>query len=333
MRSSRILTVFFCLLAAVALYFISVLYHFFRIPMVKQGVELSVKVYPNQTIPIVTQSLVQQGLMPHPALFEWVGNMMDGRLCFGEYAITYPLTAWQLLQNMHAGTGLMKHRLTIVEGWTFAQIRAAMDKNPDLTHTIDTLSNEQIMQKLGAAEHNPEGMFFPNTYFFTWGNTDLSVLKTAFEAMHTKLYPLWQKRSLSLPQKTPYQALIVASMIEKETADVAEKPLVASVIDNRLATGMRLQIDAAVRYGLQKEVSIPLSAKELAVKTPYNTYQIVGLPPTPICMPSLTSIEAALHPAATDYLYYVANGKGGHTFSVTYADHEKAVQVYRKEQE
>ena len=186
------------------------------------------------------------------------------------------------------------------------------------------------MNQLGAGNINAEGLFYPDTYFFTWGNTDLSVLKTAYLKMQKILDLAWNNRAPNLPYQNAYQALIAASLIEKETAIAAEKPLISSVIINRLAKNMRLQIDPAVQYGAEKNFTNVITKKELKTKTPYNTYLNAGLPPTPICMPSESSILAALHPATTDYLFYVATGTGGHNFSASYVEHEQQVAVYRK---
>ncbi|MDP1574383.1 MAG: endolytic transglycosylase MltG [Coxiellaceae bacterium] len=331
---SKFLNIFFGALAIAVLYFTSVLYEFFHIPLVKKGVQQSIKVYPNQSATIVSQTLYQQHILQHPELFEWLVAMMGNRfqLHFGEYQIQYPITAWQLLKNMSTGTGLVKHRLTIVEGWTFQNIREAMAANPDLSQTITKESNAEVMQQLKSSFVQPEGLFYPNTYFFTWGNTDLSVLKMAYQKMQTLSQAAWKNRASNLPYQNVYQALIVASMIEKETALSSERPLVASVIMNRLAKHMRLQIDPTVQYGVGGKFTVVITKTDLLTKTPYNTYLIDGLPPTPICMPSISSIEAALHPATTDYLYYVANGKGGHTFSETYVEHQEAVAVYHSQQ-
>lgn len=328
---SKILNVFFCALAIAILYFTSVLYEFFHIPLVKQGAPQAMKVYPNQGVSVVASQLTQNGVLTHPTLFQWMAAMMGNRfqLHFGEYQIQYPMTAWQLLKNMANGTGLVKHRFTIVEGWTFENIRQAMMADTNFNQTIVNQSNADIMKKLKSAQTHAEGLFYPNTYFFTWGNPDFSVLKTAYQKMQSLLQTAWQARAASLPYENAYQALIVASMIEKETALQSEKPVVASVILNRLAKHMRLQIDPTVQYGVARTFTVPITKQDLLSKNPYNTYQINGLPPTPICMPSLSSIQAALHPATTDYLYYVANGSGGHTFSATYEAHEKAVDAYR----
>lgn len=322
-----------CFLALIVffLYVISSVHDLFQRPLVNNGVVTSVKVYPGSRTAELIETLSQRDLISHPVFFRWLIDVSGARyaLHYGEYTIEYPMTAWDLLSNIKAGTGLTQHRITIVNGWTFQQVMDALNNNPDLKHTLSNLTNQQILQKLGASQTHIEGLFYPNTYFFTWGNTDLSVLTTAYQKMQTLLKTDWQNRASNLPYTNVYQALIVASLIEKETALDSEKPLISSVIVNRLAKNMRLQIDPTVQYGLNKTFGGAITKTDLQTKTPYNTYLIYGLPPTPICIPSPSSIDAALHPATTDYLYYVATGDGGHHFSKTFEEHEKQVAAYR----
>ena len=328
----KIYSALFLIFIFIFLYITSALHDFFRTPMVKKGVITSIKVFPGQPANMLAQHLYQNNMIRHPTLFNLLIDISGARfqLHYGEYEIKHPLTAWDLLQNIEQGTGLVQHRLMIVNGWTFSQVVATLNNDPDLKHTMTGESNQQILQQLNATQPHPEGLFYPNTYFFTWGNTDISVLKTAYDKMQTVLQTDWQNRARNLPYQNAYQALIVASLIEKETSVDAEKPLISSVIINRLAKNMRLQIDPTVQYGLNKAFGGSITVKDLKTKTPYNTYLIDGLPPTPICMPSESSIQAALHPAQTDYLYYVATGTGGHHFSKTYAEHLVQVGEYKK---
>lgn len=305
---------------------------FFFSSLVSKNNPTSIKVYPNQSVGVLANQLYQQKIIQHPVLFQWLVNFSGNQfqLRYGEYQIRYPMTAWKLIKNIAKGTGLVRHHLTIVEGWTMNDIRAALSRDADLNQTVATQTNQAILQKLNNSKAHAEGLFYPDTYIFTWGNTDFSVLKTAYQKMQTILQKQWNTRAPNLPYKNAYDALIVASMIERETALASEKPIIASVILNRLEKHMRLQIDPTVQYGLDKNFNDVITKSDLASKTPYNTYQINGLPPSPICMPSESSIAAALHPATTDYLYYVANGKGGHNFSATYTEHEKQVAAYRQ---
>ncbi|MCX7121039.1 MAG: endolytic transglycosylase MltG [Gammaproteobacteria bacterium] len=331
MTKHKLLAFILVLTTLVFLVLTSLTYQFFRVPLVKKNEKIAVKVYPGQDVTMLATHLYARNIIRYPDFFAWLVTITSNRfqLRYGEYQIKYPMTAWKLLKHMKAGTGLVKHRLTIVEGWTFSDIRAALLKDADLNQTLINQSNQIILQKLNAPEQHIEGLFYPNTYFFTWGNTDLSVLKTAYQKMQTILQTDWINRAANLPYQNAYQALIVASLIEKETSVAAEKPLISSVIVNRLAKNMRLQIDPTVQYGANQNFNNPITKKELTSKTPYNTYLMDGLPPTPICVPSESSIQAALHPAVTDYLYYVATGKGGHNFSATYAQHLQQVQEYR----
>ncbi len=330
--SSKIYSTLFIIFILIFLYFATLIHDFFRAPLISKGAIASIKVFPGQRMSVTIQQLYNQGIIKHPVLFRWIANATGDRfqLRFGEYDIKYPITAWQLLQHMVKGTGLVKHRLTIVNGWTFNQILAVLSNDANLNHTVNNQSHQTILQTLSAPQKHIEGLFYPDTYFFTWGNTDMSVLKTAYQKMQTILQRDWNNRALNLPYKNAYQALIVASLIEKETSVDSEKPIIASVILNRLEKPMRLQIDPTVQYGLDKTFGGTITKEDLATKTPYNTYLIDGLPPTPICMPSQSSIEAALHPAKTEYLYYVATGTGGHHFSKTYAGHLKQVTEYHQ---
>jgi len=291
-------------------------------------------VYPGEPAPTVISRLYQANVIRHPWIFSMMLTLESDRqhLYFGEYQLTMGMTSSQLLHNMTQGKGLVKHRITFVEGWTFDDIRQALSNDKNLKQTLTMASNTSIAPLFGKEKPTSlEGLFYPDTYFFTWGNTDVSVLSTAFQKMQMIMQTTWQRRAPDLPYQNPYQALIVASLIERETSIATEKPIIASVIVNRLQKNMRLQIDPTVQYGLKKPFGYTIMQKDLEKKTAYNTYLIAGLPPTPICMPSQSSIDAALHPARTDYLYYVATGSGGHHFSVTYQEHLQEVKHYHQE--
>lgn len=323
---------FIALLLTLAFLWLGVhVYYIFYRPVVKSGVVSSFKIYPNDQLSTVVERLVKAKIIQDPILFTWLVDITKSHqeLRYGEYKITANLSQWQLLQNMTQGTGLVQHRVTLVNGWTFDQVRSALASHDSLQQTIGDQVATTVKDVTGKKQH-PEGLFYPDTYFFTWGNADISILKTAHEKMKNTLADLWKNRSPDLPYKSSYQALILASLIERETSIPEEKQLVASVILNRLKRKMRLQIDPTVQYGLGKSYGSVITKKDLSSKTAYNTYVIKGLPPTPICMPSRSSIEAALNPAKTDYLYYVATGTGGHRFSKTYREHKKAVEQYRQ---
>lgn len=310
-------------------------YDFFYAPIDSTGQIKSFKVYPGEPAASVTTRLKTEKIITHSWVFDVMLNFLSDHqhLHFGEYDINKKISPFILLKNMVAGKGLVQHRITFVDGWTFDNIRMALSMDANLKQTLSAVKNPAIAALFEKdAPKSPEGLFYPDTYFFTWDNSDVSVLKTAFDKMQSVLNSEWQNRATDLPYKNVYQALIVASLIQRETAIVAEKPIIASVIMNRLQKKMRLQIDPTVQYGLNKSFGDILTGKDLKAKSAYNTYLIPALPPTPICMPNRASIDAALHPATTEYLYYVATGLGGHQFSVTYEQHLQAVKKYHQEE-
>ncbi len=220
--------------------------------------------------------------------------------------------------------------ITFVEGSRFSEWRNILEKNPNLKHTLDGLSEAEIAEKLGIEHEKLEGLFLAETYHFTYGESDLDVLKRAHSDLTRLLDEVWAQRESDLPLKSPYEALILASIIEKETAIEGERTKIASVFVNRLNKRMRLQTDPTVIYGMGEAYDGNIRKKDLRASTPYNTYVIPGLPPTPIAMVSSASIKAALNPDKSNYLYFVASGKGGHVFSKTLTEHNRAVRAYLK---
>jgi UPF0755 protein len=252
----------------------------------------------------------------------------EGKLHAGEYALTSGLTPRQLLQKMAAGE-VLQHHFTIVDGWTFKQLRLAFAADAGLAQTLPGTSDADIAQKLGIAETNPEGWFLPETYSWIKGDSDFSVLKNAHAAMQKALEKSWATRAPDVPLASPYQALILASIVEKETARGDERPLIAGVFARRLKSGMRLQTDPTVIYGMGAAYAGNIRRTDLETDTPYNTYTRDGLPPTPIALAGTPALEAALHPAAGDALYFVARGDGSHEFSSTLDAHNRAVQKFQ----
>ena len=221
--------------------------------------------------------------------------------------------------------------ITFVEGSTFKEWRATLQAAEFLAHELDELSEKEIAEQLGIEREKLEGLLLAETYHYTYGATDLDILKRAAQKLQSTLDEQWEQRQEKLPLKSPYEALILASIIEKETAVASERERVASVFVNRLNKRMRLQTDPTVIYGMGDSYDGNIRKKDLRTPTPYNTYVISGLPPTPIAMPGEASIQAALNPESSKYLYFVASGKGGHVFSKTLAEHNRAVRAYLKE--
>ena len=217
----------------------------------------------------------------------------------------------------------------MVEGWTFQQLRQALSEHPKIAHTLGALSDAEIMARLGRPGEHPEGRFFPDTYHFPIGTSDEAFLRRALAAMDQRLNHVWSQRRSDLPFNDPYQALILASIIEKETRLPAERPTIAGVLARRLRKGMPLQTDPTVIYGLGQAFSGNLRRQDLLADTPYNTYTRKGLPPTPIALPGEGALAAAVNPTSGDALYFVATGEGGHAFSATLEEHNRAVRRYQ----
>jgi UPF0755 protein len=248
----------------------------------------------------------------------------------GRYRIEPGHTPLEVLQQLVEGRVVME-QLTVIEGWTFAQMRALLAKLPDLRQTTAKLSDEQIMSELGAPGVAAEGRFAPDTYSYApEATTDLQILRMAYEAQARNLREAWEARQANLPLASPDEALTLASIIEKETALASERTRVAGVYINRLRRGMRLQSDPTVIYGIRDHYDGNIHKRDLTTDTPYNTYTRRGLPPTPIALPGREAIIAAVNPEKTDALYFVAigDGSGGHYFSATYAEHNRALRRY-----
>jgi UPF0755 protein len=246
----------------------------------------------------------------------------------GSYEFAQTLTPIQLLQKLTRGD-VTQAEIRLIEGWTFAQFRAALDASPDLRHETKGMDDAQVLERLRAAEKHPEGLFFPDTYLFGKGSSDLAVLRRSYRAMARHLRAEWEGRDAKVPYRTPYEALIMASIIEKETGQSGERDLIGGVLVNRLRIGMRLQVDPTIIYGLGTSFDGNLKRGHLTEDGPYNTYTRAGLPPTPIAMPGLASLRAALRPGKTDAMYYVSKNDGSSHFSRTLEEHNRAVTRYQ----
>lgn len=247
----------------------------------------------------------------------------------GSYEITRGVTTLELLRKLTRGD-VSQAEMVFIEGWTFRQMRERLDAHPDVRHDTKGLPEAEVMRLVGATRNVAEGLFFPDTYLFAKRSRDVDILARAYRAMERHLAREWETRAVGLPFADPYQALTLASIVEKETGRVQDRPLIAAVFINRLRQGMLLQTDPTVIYGIGEKFDGNLRKRDLLQDTPYNTYVRAGLPPTPIAMPGLASLQAALHPAPSQALYFVARGDGSSHFSRTLEEHNQAVNRYQK---
>ena len=278
----------------------------------------------------LAQELTALGVLDHPYYFLALAYLRGdaGRVKAGEYEISPGTTPVALLDKL-VKNQVYQRSVTLIEGWTTAQVLAALAKDDRLVGKLEGATPQDLMAALGRAGQHPEGRFFPDTYRFTKGASDLDILGRAAQAMDRVLAEEWRDRAPGLPLASPEQALILASIIEKETGQASERPTIAGVFIRRLQLGMKLQTDPTVIYGLGAAFDGDLRRADLIRDTPYNTYTRHGLPPTPIALPGRAAIHAALHPAAGDSLYFVAKGNGGHWFSATLEEHQQAVRRYQ----
>ncbi len=276
-------------------------------------------------------TIAASGVAVHPEALYWIARASGKaeRIMAGSYEVHDGLTLWQLILKLSSGD-VSQADLTLVEGWSFRQFRAMVEAHPFLLQDAAGLSDAEILQRIGAAETHPEGLFFPDTYLFDKHSSALALYRRAYLAMQAQLERVWEARHPDLPLKTPYEALTLASIIEKETGRADERGLVASVFINRLRIGMRLQTDPTVIYGYGADFEGRLRRHHLDTDHPWNTYTRAGLPPTPIAMPGRESLLAALQPLKTDFFYFVARGDGSSEFSRNLADHNRAVNRYQR---
>lgn len=305
--------------------------HFADAPLTPLTDSTSIDVPLGTTLPGVVRALDATGVQAGESLYwRFLARQMNvaGKLKAGEYAIDPGITPRMLLSKMAAGD-VIQHHFTLVEGWTFAQVRAALAADTGIKPTIATMDDAAVMRELGADDTPPEGWFMPETYSYVKGMTDIDLLRHAYAAMRKSLDERWAARAPNPLLTTPYQALILASIVEKETAKPDERPQIAAVFLHRLQLGMKLQTDPAVIYGLGAAYDGKIHRRDLDTDTPFNTYTRAGLPPTPIAMPGAASLNAVLHPADTDALYFVARGDGSHEFSPSLEAHNRAVSKYQ----
>ena len=300
-------------------------------PLVAEGDGI-ITVKRGDTLASLNRELVQRGVIHS----DWVLpvyarlNPQAANIKAGDYRIDASTSLPSLMNDITNGK-VVVYNITVVEGKTFKDLRASLVQTAGIEHTLNDKTDAQIATLLGI-DGSPEGWFMPETYQFHRGSSDLELLKRMYGEMQRTLEQEWPNRADGLPLANPYQALILASIIEKETGVASERPQIAGVFVRRLQKDMLLQTDPSVIYGAA-DYHGDLTRKHLQTDTPYNTYINKGLPPTPIALPGKASIQAALHPADGDSLYFVADGKGGHTFSATYEEHQQAVARYLKQQQ
>ncbi len=287
-------------------------------------------VKPGASLKSLARQLTDANLLPEAQSFWLLGRATSRAtgIQAGTYNLTEPITPLALLQKLERGD-VISVSITFVEGITFAEMRAQLESVNELKATLRGASTADVMKRIGAAEPNPEGLFFPDTYQFSAGASDLDLLKKSYRMMQQKLSAAWAQREPGLPYKSPYEALIMASIIEKETGKADERPLIGSVFTNRLRIPMRLQTDPTVIYGMGQRYDGNIRRRDLTTDTPYNTYTRDGLPPTPIAMPGWGALLAAVKPAQSDKLYFVAKGDGSHYFSRSLDEHNRAVSKYQ----
>lgn len=320
-------------LAGAAAWFTRDLDRFLITPLAITEDGLEYTIAPGAHMRAIARDLERRGLFHRPrdayyliGLARW--RELAGRIKAGEYHLPSGLGPEALLKRFVRGD-VTQYSLTLVEGWTFAQALLAIADHPKLEQTLEGLDQAAIMAALGHPDRHPEGLFLPDTYRFPAGTSDLDFLRRAYRAMQDTLGEQWPQRDPDLPYKEPYEALIMASIIEKETGAAPERPRIAGVMVRRLKLGMMLQTDPTVIYGMGDRFDGDIRRRDLKRDTPYNTYTRHGLPPTPIALPGAAAIHAALHPADGKALYFVAKGDGTHQFSATLKQHNRAVREYQ----
>jgi UPF0755 protein len=325
MRRLFALVVLLALLAAAGLG-----YYAYR-PLVLPATPFEFTLKQGSSLKGMARDMQQAGLLKQDWAFVWLARLLgkSGQLKAGNYALERQVSPLELLEIISKGE-VVQRQISIIEGWTFRQLRAALNAHPDIAHGTLDMTDAEILQRIGATESHPEGLFFPDTYRFAAGSSDLAIIKRAYQSMQQRLQEVWAGRDADLPLQTPYQALILASIVEKETGTPGDRAMIAGVFVNRLRKGMLLQTDPTVIYGLGEQFDGNLRKRDLLADTAYNTYTRRGLPPTPIALPGKAALQATLHPAQTDALYFVARGDGSSQFSASLTEHNRAVNQYQK---
>ncbi|MFL6659352.1 MAG: endolytic transglycosylase MltG [Massilia sp.] len=306
-------------------------YHWAGQPITTEGEPIEFSIAPGSSVGAASQQIAKAGVPVNRFLFSTLARVMQqaSKIKAGAYELKPNTTPRALIGQLVRGE-FAQESLTIIEGWTFRQMRQALAASTSLKHDTADLSDKELMAKISTEYKSPEGLFFPDTYLFAKGSSELQIFKQAHSLLLARLAAAWEKRDASLPYKTPYEALVMASIVEKETGQKSERPMIAAVFVNRLKHGMLLQTDPTVIYGMGANFNGNIRKKDLETDTPYNTYTRAGLPPTPIALPGVQSLAAALGPAKSDALYFVARGDGTSKFSDNLNDHNKAVNQYQR---
>lgn len=330
-RSLRFLSFILVILVSSTILFSIWFYRLATMPVELPIVPYEFSIEPGDSLRNIAWQLTDAGILPNAWSFILLAYMTgyNTSLKAGEYELAQNLSPLGLLEYLTQGR-VKQHTVTFPEGWTFSQFRKVLDEHPAIRHESSKFSDSELLKLIGAAEPGAEGIFFPDTYFFTRNSSDLAILKRAYHAMRRHLETEWISRQKSLPLRDPYEGLILASIIEKETGKDSERTRIAGVFINRLRHSMKLQTDPTVIYGIGDKFDGNLRKIDLQTDHAYNTYTRPGLPPTPIAMPGLASIRAAFNPAVTDELYFVAKGDGTSHFSSTLEEHNRAVMKYQK---
>lgn len=307
------------------------LWHYSHTPLKIATLPKEFNVQSGSSLQAAARQMTEAEVLSEPWTFIILARALDksAQIKAGQYRVEQPLTPLELLDKITRGE-VSQSAITLLEGWTFRQLRVALNRNPELRHESENLSEREILERIGASETHPEGLFLPETYSFDTGSSDLDILKRAYSQMNSHLTQLWVERATDLPFQNSYEALIMASIVEKETGQSPERAMIAAVFVNRLKLNMRLQADPTLIYGLGEKFDGNLRKTDLIADNAYNTYSRIGLPPTPIAMPGLDSLKAVLNPADSDVLYFVSRGDGTSHFSESLAEHNKAVAKYQK---
>ncbi len=329
-QQGRVVVLLALFVGVLALGAAALLWHVYQRPLPIRDERVEINVPAGASARAIARALREQGVDVNTELFVLAVRLSEATqsLRAGRYEILRGMRLADVIERLRRGVTL-KEKLTIVEGWTFREMRTAVAAHAQLRRDSEKMTDAQVLAAVGGNEPHPEGLFAPDTYVFEAGSSDLDVLRQAYRAQRTRLARAWDQRSADLPLKTPYEALILASIVEKETGRPAERGRIAGVFINRLRIGMLLQTDPTVIYGLGNKFDGNLRKRDLTTDTPYNTYTRGGLPPTPIALPGQASIDATLKPDPTRALYFVARGDGTSQFSESLAEHNRAVVKYQ----